>query len=559
MFSKKIKHTQRYQEILNALIKNGFSHFLYRIGLTDRKKTTEKQNPEQKLSMTMQNIGVKLRQTMQELGPTFIKLGQIAASRRDVLPIEIVNELEKLQENVNPFSFEQVRTILETELDDELEHIFQHVNETPQASASIGQVHTATLKTGEQVAIKVQRPNIQKKMETDLEILHNLAKMIESKAEWAKTYHIKEIINDFSRSLRNELDYRTEAYHAEQIAKQFIDEPKIRIPKIYRKLSTEKVLTMEYIEGIGVRQLEAIEAKGLNRKIIAQRLADSMLHQVLDEGFFHGDPHSGNIYILPNNVVSYLDFGMIGRMNDEMRFHFASLVINIEERDTKGIIRTFSKWGLLHEDTATKTLKIDLDYLLTKYYDMELKQIRLGNVITELLSVAYRHKIDIPADIAILAKVIITLEAIIAELDPEFSLMKAVEPYGKKLIKERYHPKNILKDSAEELRDNIDTLRDLPLTFKRAAETVEKGKLRFDINVNDLQAFLHRFDKISNRISFSIILLAFSILMVGLIIGASISGHTTLLWKIPIIEIGSVVAILMFLFMIYSIIKSGRM
>ena len=557
MFGRKIKHAHRYQEIINAFLRNGFSYFVYRLGLTDRSSVDKKLETER--NMNLHTIGVKLRHILQGLGPTFIKLGQIASTRRDLIPEEIALELEQLQDQVSSFSFQKVRDIIENELGDVLENLFQDFNETPLATASIGQVHIAHLPTGEQVAIKIQRPDIQPIVETDLEILDDLAKLMEAKIHWAKTYQIRNIIYEFSNSLRDELDYSIEGRNSDRIAKQFIDNPTIHIPKVYWEFSTKKVLTMELIEGIKVNHFEELDEQGYDRKVIAERLTASMLHQILMEGFFHGDPHPGNIYILPDNVVSYLDFGMIGRLNDDMKYNFASLIISLQRGNTKGMIKTFSAMGLLSDETDIASLHNELDGLQIKYYDVPLSEISLGGVVTEIFAIAYRHQIQIPSDITILGKSLLTVEGIVEKLDPEFSIMKAAEPFGEKLVRKRYNPKNIMKNSWDQFIENAEILSELPKNLKELTSTVQKGKLRLDINVPELQLFLQRLDKISNRLSFSIILLAFSILMVGLIIGSAIAGQSILLWKIPAIEIGSIIATLMFVFMLFSIFKSGRM
>jgi len=557
MFRKKIKHTQRYQEILNAFIRNGLSHFLFRMGLTKRAATEMKKDTE--IDMNLQDIGVKLRHTLQELGPTFIKLGQIVSSRRDSVPEEITTELEKLQDDVTSFPFEKVREIVEDELGDTLENLFQDFNETPLATASIGQVHVAHLFTGEQVAIKIRRPDIQPTIETDLEILHNLARLMEEKFEWAKKYRLQDMIDEFSSSLRDELDYRVEGRNAERIAKQFTEQPTIHIPNIHWDFSTKIVLTMDMIKGIKVSHINELEEQGYDLKLIAKRLVDSMFHQVLTHGFFHGDPHPGNVYILPDNEIAYLDFGMVGRLSEDLKYHFASLIMSLQQGNSEGMIKTFDDMGLLEDETDMDGLLSDLNDLQSRYYDTSLTEISLGGVITEIFAVAYHHHIQVPSSITILGKAILTLEGIVEKLDPDFSIMNAVEPFGEKLIRQRFHPGNILRSSWKQLVENIEILTSLPKNINEITSTIKKGKLRLDINVPELQVFLQRLDKISNRISFSIILLSFSILMVGLIIGASIAGQTTLLWKLPVIEAGSVVATLMFLFMIFSIGRSGRM
>jgi ubiquinone biosynthesis protein len=557
VFKKRIRHTRRFQEIINAFLKNGFSHFLFRLGLTER--DMKKGNEDEDWSTKDQDVGKRLRYTLQELGPTFVKLGQIASSRRDLVPTEIIHELEKLQEHVQAVPFSTIRMIVEAELGDTLDNLFDSFNEEPLAAASIGQVHVAKLPSGEEVAVKVQRPNIKQTVETDLEILYEIARFLEENTVWAKTYHIKEIIKEFSESLRDELDYKVEGRSADRVAKQFKEQPSIQIPKIHWDFSTAKILTMELVTGIRVNDIKQLDDGGYDRKLIAERVVDALFFQVLEKGFFHGDPHPGNVYILPDNRICFLDFGMMGRINDRLKFHFASLIINLQQGDTKGMLKVFSDMDLLNEDTNKSDFQQDLDDLIEAYYEVSLYDVSLGGIINELFEVAFRHKIQIPTEITILGKAILTLESTVSLLDPAFSVMKAVEPFGKKLILERYHPRTVLLNSWRDVVENAEILLHLPKDIKKITSTVGKGKLRLDINVQQLQAILGRLDRISNRLSFSIILLAFSILMVGLIIGSAIAGQTNLLWSFPIIEAGSIIATLMFVFLIFSIFRSGRM
>lgn len=557
MVQNRLKHSRRYQEILNTFIKNGLSHILFRLGLTEKRSV--RRSSDNKFEENLTDIGVKLRNSLQSLGPTFIKLGQIASSRRDIVPEKIAVELEKLQDDVQAFPFDQVREIIESELERPLEELFADFTETPLATASIGQVHVAHLHNGAEVAVKIQRPDIERIIKTDLSILRDLARMLEARIEWARTYRIREIIDEFSFSLLNELNYILEGRNGERIASQFVDNPTIHVPKIYWDYTTEKVLTMEMIHGIKVNHYDELEEKGYNKKLIAKRITNAMFHQILDEGVFHGDPHPGNIYIMPNNKIAFLDFGMVGYLNDDLKYYFASLIISLIEGDTNGIIATFREWGLLENVQNIDALRRDIDSLQWRYYDVSLTKMSVGKVMLEIFTIAYHHRIKIPTDIAILAKVVLTLETILENLDPELSIMKAIEPYGEKLLLSRYHPFYIMRVSWQQFVENIKILSSMPHDLKEIATTIKKGKLRFDIHIHDLDDILRKLDRITNRLSFSVIILAFSMLMMGLIIGASIVGQTTLLWKVPVIEIGSVVATLMFLYLVYVIIRSGRM
>lgn len=556
MFGKRLKHAHRYQEITNAFLKNGLGYFIYRLGLSDS-KSASKVAPDENLNL--RSIGERLHKILQSLGPTFIKLGQIASTRRDIVPEEIVRELEKLQDQVTPFPFERARKIVEAELGDSLENLFLEFQETPLATASIGQVHMARLHSQEVVAIKVQRPDILPKVETDLEILDDLARLMEARIPWARRYQIRKMIEEFAKSLRAELDYNAEGRNGERVAKQFINNQGIKIPKIYWEFSTKKVLTMDFIKGIKINHYKQLDEEGYDRTIIADRLANSILQQILIDGFYHGDPHPGNIIILPGNVVSLMDFGMVGRLEEEMKYQFASLVINLKRGSTNGLINTLSNMGLLTDETDMTSLRYDIDELRNKYYDIPLSQISLGGAVNDLFAVANEHKVMIPPEFTMLGKAILTMEAIIEELDPNFSIMKAAEPFGERLLKERYHPKNLAKKTWNQFIESAEAISELPKDIRDVSNIIKKGKLRLDINIPELQVFLHKLDQISNRLSFSIILLSFSIIMVGLIVGSAIAGQANILWNIPAIEIGFVVAALMFLLMLYTIFRSGRM
>lgn len=557
MIQNRVKHGRRYQEIINTFVKHGFSHMLFRLGLTD--KPSSRREKMGTLEHNLSDIGIQLRNALQSLGPTFIKLGQIASSRRDVVPEPIALELEKLQDDVQAIDYSVVREIIERELGEAPETLFAEFDEEALATASIGQVHVAKLHSGEEVAVKVQRPDIEHIILTDLGILNNLVRMMHQRVEWVRTYRIREIVEEFSHSLLNELDYLLEGRNGERVARQFAEDPTIKIPRIYWDYTTKKVLTMEMIHGIKVNKYDELEEKGYDKKQIAERITDAMLYQILVEGFFHGDPHPGNIFILPNNKVAFLDFGMVGRLSEDMKYHFASVIINIQAGDLDGIIDTFNTWGLLDRVENLHALRRDIDSLLQKYYDVPINQLSLGNVMLEMFTIAYKHRIEIPTDIAILAKVILTLESIISNLDPDLSIMDAIEPYGRQLFYERIHPINVARKNWKRFVKNVEILSELPKDLKDMSQALKRGKVHFDINIFELHTILRKLDRIANRISFSLILLAFSILMMGLIIGNSIVGQATLLWQIPVIEIGSVVATLMFLLLLFVIFRSGRM
>ncbi|WP_370876047.1 ABC1 kinase family protein [Evansella vedderi] len=502
--------------------------------------------------------GERIRLFLEDLGPTFIKMGQLASTRPDIFPPDTIEELEKLQDQVTPLPFEEIKQVLELELNAPIETLFQSFHETPLATASIGQVHYAVLHSGESVAIKIQRPEISDLVKTDLEILQHIAILADSRTEWGRRYGIQEIINEFSKSLRMELDYLNEGRNAEKISKQFEDNKGIFIPKVFREYSSEKILTMEYIKGMKLSDRALTKENGFNRKIVADRFVHAIFHQILMEGFFHGDPHPGNIFVLPDNVVAFMDFGMVGRLTPRMKDHIASLIISMMGRNIDGLIKAITQMGVIPDEVNKDLLRADLEDLQDKYYDVPFSQISLGEAVNDLFSVAFEHDIRIPTDLTLLGKTLLTAEGITEKLDPEISIVKVAEPFGKRLLKERYHPKNIAEKFLRNTIEYGEMLKDLPRSVDDMTTMIKKGKLRMEFSLPDLERVLSKLDHISNRLSFSIVLLAFSIIMTGLIIGSSFGRQSTIIWEIPAIEIGFGVAAIMLIWLFYAIFKSGR-
>lgn len=554
----RIRHIQRYREIVVALSRNGFGLFAKELGLLDLISFPKQFSAEEQQEIHTKTKANRIRSFLEELGPTFIKIGQIASTRPDLIPADIIHELEKLQDKVLPFSYQNVKQIIEEELNQSIDDIFEDFHEVPLAAASIGQVHYGVLKSGEQVAIKIQRPNIEKIIETDLEILQNLAELAEHRFEWAARYRIRDIIEDFSKSLQAELNYTIEGRNAEKVANQFKHNPQVLVPEIYWSHSTSKVLTMEYIEGTKLNELKKLDAVGLDCKVLAERVVQAIFHQILIEGFFHGDPHPGNILSLPGEIIVFMDFGMVGSLSPDLKYHLASLVISMKRQNTSGVIKAITQMGLIPDDVNIKQLTSDVDDLKQNYYDVPLSQVSLGTALHELFTIAYKHHIQIPSDLTLLGKTLLTIEGVVEKLDPELSIIKLAEPFGRQLLKERYHPKKVAENVIDYVMENGEILIQLPKQFKELISVMKNGKIRMAITIPELNLFLTKLDRISNRLSFSIVLLSFSIIMAGLIMGSALSRKSTLLWNLPAIEIGFGIAILMFFWLIYSIFKSGR-
>jgi ubiquinone biosynthesis protein len=501
-------------------------------------------------------VGERIRHVIEELGPTFVKLGQIASTRSDLIPPSILKELEKLQDNVLPFSFQEVRAIAQAELGIELEQAFTSFDTEPVAAASIGQVHIGTLHSGERVAVKIQRPGIDYTVRTDLAILQNLAVLAEARFEWAKRFQLRNMIDSFGKSLIEELDYTVEARNTETLYKQTLPHTRIRIPRIYGEYSSKKLMTMEFLDGTKLNQPELLRARGYDPKSIAEKLMQAILQQIFIDGFFHADPHPGNLMVLPGEIIAFLDFGMVGRLTAEMKQHFAALIIALMRQSTAGVIKSVLRMGLVTERVDMQHLRRDVDRLRDKYVGVPFSDISLGEAVNDLFDVAYRHHIRIPTDFILVGKTLITIEGLVEQLDPDISILRIAEPFGKRLLLEQLRPGKVADWVKEQIADYGELLVHLPKQLSEIITVLKRGRL--EIAVPDFDKFLRKLDRIINRISFSIVLLSFSIIMTGLIIGSSLNRQASMLWHIPALEIGFVIAIFLVVWLIHSIFKSGR-
>ncbi|MCM3749546.1 AarF/ABC1/UbiB kinase family protein [Paenibacillus pasadenensis] len=591
---RRLRHLQRYREIALAFARNGFGYFVRELGLT--KLIPHWRSVESQHHSPTRTTGERLRSFLQELGPTFVKLGQIASTRHDLFPPDIIEELQMLQDKVTPVPFDEVKRVLEEELGASLDAVFREFRQEPVAAASIGQVHYARLRSGEEVAVKVQRPGIRKTVETDLEILRNLARLAEHRLHWAKQYGAVELVEELAISLTAELDYTLEGRSSERIADHFKERQDVRIPAIWWDLSTRRVLTMEFLRGIQLHDAAALEKAGYNTAQVAEAVASLILEQIFISGHFHADPHPGNVLVLPppaarkrrgrkaniaadgpNSdqqddsqhsgskdssgnapVIGLIDFGMTGRLTPGMKNHFASLIIALRRQSTDGVIKAIESMGLIPDNADWQELRRDVDRLREKYYQVPFREISLGEAVTDLFHVSYSHRIRMPADFMLLGKALLTLEGVITGLDPEFSVVAVAEPFGQKLLLERLKPGKLAESAAGYAAEYLDLLGELPSRLRSLGRLLVRGKLPLELSVRDVDRMLQKLDRISGRLSFSIVLLSFSIIMAGLVIGSSIGRQPGLLSRFPVLEIGFTIAAVMFLYMLVSIFRSGK-
>ncbi|GLV13060.1 ABC transporter [Alicyclobacillus hesperidum] len=557
ILGKRVRHLSRYKDIAQILVANGFGWFIDEIGLFDILSLPRRIFSERRERETISTYE-RMRLVIEQLGPTFIKLGQIASLRADVFPPEFIEQLTKLQDEVPPVPFDQIRTIVETELGQPLLDVFRAFDELPVGAASIGQVHRAELHSGEEVAVKVQRPDIQQKIEIDLDILMDLARLAERHFEWAAHYELSQVVEEFRYTLLNELNYTIEGRNADRLRNIHEGDATVRIPRIFWDWTTSRVLTMEYVRGIKLTNGAFLRESGYRTGEIAQRVANAEFTQMLMHGFFHADPHPGNLAVLPDHSVLFMDFGMVGRLTPEMKRHLSALIIALMRRDSDAIVRVLYRMGVVPSDVDDRRLHRDVDNLREKYYDLPFTQISLGDAVSELFSVAYRHRIKIPSDLALVGKTLVTVEGVVEGLDSSFRILNIAEPFGRALLRDRMNPSHFIGKAFKGAVDTAELLTDVPRQIRGILREWRRGKVRVQLEMAEVDQLMRQLVRIGNRLSFSITLLAFSIFMAGLLIATVLKRSSSALWSFPTTEVGVAVGLFMVFILIVSIWRSSK-
>ena len=430
MLEQTLRHFRRYQEIISVLIRNGFGYILLEHFGRGGKVTLA--------DADLVQLGKRIRQTLAELGPTFIKIGQFASTRPDIIPKQVRRELEYLQDRAPMIRYEDVRRTVEQELGAPIAKLFKRFDPSPLAAASIGQVHYAVLHTGEVVVVKVQRPNIATVIQTDLEIMKDIVTLIEQRRPRAKDYELHGMLREFSGWLEKELDYMAEGKNAEKIAQGFEGDPQVVIPRIFWEYTTRRVLTMTYIDGVKLNDRQKIAALHYDEKMIAARLSKALLQQILRDGFFHGDPHPGNVFVLSGGRIALVDFGIVGTLTPEMKRRFANLIHAMTRRNTKSMLKAMLELGMVPKNVDLDHLSQDLDKIRRKHLEVPIAQTSLSELVNDLSTMTFNHRLEIPSDFLLLGKSLLTLQGIVHEFDPTISLADLAKPFRFQFMKERF-------------------------------------------------------------------------------------------------------------------------
>ncbi len=502
------RNLHRLGEIVRVLIKHGFGDLVDRLNLFSYLETGLRLlRPSVILEKPSSiDVATRLRLVCEELGPTFIKFAQLVASRPDVFPDNITREFRKLQDKVPPFPVEQAKQIIQEDLKRNINEVFSYFDNTPLAAASIAQVHRAELRDGRRVVIKVQRPQLLKIIDTDVEILRGIAALIEENIPEIRSFSPPQIIEEFSRSLRHECDFRREASSIKRFARAFSDEPGLVVPKVYKEFSSDRVITEEYIEGVKADDIESIEALGIDCKQSVQILNRVVLRSVFEHKFFHADPHPGNVLILADGKVAFVDFGAMGRLDNKRVSFVLRFMVAILSNDVDKIVRVLHETDIAPLFLDEVSLKNQIAEILDVYLGLPLGQLDLARMLVDVFEVARRYGIKPPADLLLVGKSIATIEHIGATLDPGFDPLEHVKPYLKKLyLSQLADPKRHLAAAAEISGAYGRLLSELPADLRTIFRNLARDSLTINLSEKDLFEKRKHQNRMLNRALMTII------------------------------------------------------
>lgn len=451
---------------------------------------------------------------LEELGPSFVKLGQILSTRVDLFSPEWITEFSKLQDSAIALPFSELRAQLTEDLGEPPENIFPRLETQALAAASLAQVHRAWLSDGTPVVLKIRRPGIRPLVEADLRLLKRLAEIVESEAPDLRRYRPKEVVRQFTLSLRRELDFSAEGRSAERIAANFEAQADIVIPRIYWEWTCERLNVQDYIDGIPGRDTAALDASGLDRVLLAQRGSDAVLKMILEDGFFHADLHPGNIYFLPDNQIAFIDFGMVGRISEERRYQIAILLHGLVSHDAEIVSEILLDWSD-NTDADSSVLQNEIDAFVDQYHGVQLRKIDIARMLSELLAILRDHGLTLPPDLALLIKAFITLEGLGRQLNPAFDMMKSSSPMIKQAMKAHTAPDALAKRGWRALLDSVSLITSLPKDLSRLLRIARRGKIQLQVELLPLKHFSDKIDRAASR-------LALSVITAALIIGSAI-------------------------------------
>jgi len=553
-----MRELPRLQEIASVFIRHGLGEFVQRIGIAgvlERAGQILTRSPVAE-SVTLEPAQ-RMRMALEELGPTFVKLGQVMATRVDLFPPRWIAEFEKLQAEVPAVPFEELLPELTRALGRSPFEVFRDIDTRAQGAASIAQVHRAKLPDGTQVVLKVRRPGVREKIDADLRLLRRVSELIESEIPEARRYRPAEVAAQFARTLEREADFVTETRNVQRFAKNFAGDPNVVIPRIYPEYTSDVLLVQEHVDGIPATDPAAVDAAGLDRKALAACGVNAFLKMILIDGFFHADPHPGNVFYLPGNRMVIIDFGMVGRLSPQRRAQVIDLLGGLARMAEEPMIDVLLDWaGDAYVDEVK--LAADVNEMVFDYEGVPLKDIRVGHAIRQFAAIVREHSIVLPSDLSLMFKTLITLEGLGRQYDPDFHITDHLTPLVRAALAERYKPNELVRRGRSVLNEFMNVVGGVPRDLARFLREARRGKTRIDLDLKRLDSFGRQLDRTLDRVTMGIMTAS---LVIGSAIVMTVPEGPSFL-GIPVLPalglFGYLLAFLNSLWIVYGIWRSGR-
>lgn len=556
-FHKAIGNVKRVRDIARVFLKYGFAPLIYEMNLAPFLSFLMRFiTPKVKKDIQILPVGVRLKKLFEELGTTYIKFGQFLASRPDIIPEEIVTELKNLQDNVAPLPFEQLKPIIENSLKKPINEIFIYIDEKPLASASIAQVHTGQLKNGKNVAIKIKKPNIKDLVEQDIIILKFMANLAEKHINEARQIQITKIIEEMHDQITKELNFEYEIFYINKFKEFFKDNQDLIFPNIYPEFSTNDIIVMDLIEGVRIDNIDILKRKNIDLHKISSIGVDFYLKQVFDFGFFHADPHPGNLLITNDGKIAILDFGIIGKVDKKLREHLSEIFVSLINLDIDALVDEMMEFGIINSDMDIRKIKLDLMDILLPVYGKNVGEIDSLKMFQHIITIGRKYRFNFPIDYLYITKTFSFLETTGKMLDPNFNMLHFSKPYVKKILKEKYSYKKIISNEIKTFKKYHSMLATIPDDYNKIVSKIVNDKITLNFVHKGLEKYSTQIDKSINRLSFSIVI-------AGIVLSSSIIVYANIGPKVLGIPFFGLMGFLISIFfgfgLLIGIIRSGKL
>ena len=511
---RRYRHFTRIAQIAGVFVRHRLGHWVERLGLRKfvplRKKWKRGRQAEKALTVPQ-----RVALAFEELGPAFVKIGQLLSTRPDIIPPEYVKELQKLQDRVAPFDSALAFERIEEELGQPLNELFREIEPEPFAAGSVAQVYKAVTQAGDTVIVKIKRPGIDRQIDTDIQIVRYFAQLAERRLPDLKLFRPTMIIDEFDRIIRRELNFLTEASNTERFYREFKDSSVLRTPRLFWQYTTDCVLTAEWLEGRNIAEVAADTQDGEKKRALAKTLMELFIRQYFEKGFFHADPHPGNVMVAEDGSLNLVDFGVMGRLSTELKGQLATTMSAAVNREVDLIVDVYADIGVFTPETDLKGLRIDLEDLIDHYYGLPLKRMDVRSILREILDLARKYYIILPRDFVLLAKSFGTLSGLVLMLDKDFDVFAAARPYAKRFLFNWVSPKSVKHSAARAMWYTHSFVKNVPLQAKELSRKLVRGQLGFTFKHEGIEQFIQELDRSSNR-------LAFSITLASIVVGSSL-------------------------------------